>query len=89
MSTRYLSSWASPMAQQVKNLPAVQEIQTTWVWSLGWEEPLEEAIVTQSSILAWKIPWTEESGGPQFKRSQESETTEQLSVHNGVARGSS
>ena len=41
----------------VKNLPVVQE---TWVQSLGWEDPLEKGIATQSSILAWRIPWTEE-----------------------------
>ena len=52
------------MAQQVKNLLAVQETQETWVQSLGWEDPLEEAMATHSSILAWKIPWTEETGGP-------------------------
>ena len=46
----------------VKNPPAVQE---TWVQSLGWEDPLEEGMATNSSILAWKIPWTEESGGLQ------------------------
>ena len=45
------------MAQIVKNLPAMQE---TWVLSLGWEDPLEKEMVTHSSILAWKIPWTEE-----------------------------
>ena len=50
------SSRASPVAQMVKNLPALQE---TWVRSLGWEEPLEKEMVTHSSILAWKIPWTE------------------------------
>ena len=44
----------------VKNLPAVQEMQ---VQSLGWDNPLEEDVATHSSILAWKIPWTEESGG--------------------------
>ena len=55
------SSWgASFLTQTVKNLPAVQE---TRVQSLGWEEPLEKAVVTHSSILAWKISWTEESGG--------------------------
>ena len=43
-----------------KNLPAVQE---TWVQSLGWEDPLEKEMTTHSSILAWKIPWTEEPGG--------------------------
>ena len=42
-----------------KNLPAMQE---TKVQSLGWEEPLEEGTATHSSILAWKIPWTEEIG---------------------------
>ena len=47
------------MAQMVKNLPAMQEI---WVRSLGWKDPLEKGMVTHSSILAWKIPWTEESG---------------------------
>ena len=46
-------SWASLVAQTVKNLPAMQE---TWVWSLGWEDPLEEVIATHSSILAWRIP---------------------------------
>ena len=52
------------MAQQVKNLLAVQETQETWVQSLGWEDPLEEAMATHSSILAWRIPWTEEPDGP-------------------------
>ena len=45
------------MAQTVKNLPAVWE---TWVGCLGWEDPLEEGMATHSSILAWRIPWTEE-----------------------------
>ena len=44
----------------VKNLPAMQE---TWVQSLGWEDPLEEGMTTYCSILAWRIPWTEEPGG--------------------------
>ena len=48
------------MAQMVKNLPAVWE---TWVRSLGWEDPLEKSMATLSSILAWRIPWTEEPGG--------------------------
>ena len=55
------------MAQTVKNLPAVQETQ---VPSLGWEDPLEKGVVTHSSILAWKIPWTEEPGGLQSMGSQ-------------------
>ena len=51
----------------VKNLPAMQE---TWVQSLGWEDPLEKGMATHSSILAWRIPWTEEPGGLQSMRSQ-------------------
>ena len=50
------------MAQMVKNLPAMQETQ---VWSLGREDPLEKKMATHSSILAWRIPWTEEPGGLQ------------------------
>ena len=49
-------------AETVKNLPAMWE---TWVRSLGWEDPLKEGMATQSSILAWKISWTEEPGGLQ------------------------
>ena len=48
-----------PLAQQAKNLPAMQEM---WVRSLGWEVPLEEGMATHSSILAWRMPWTEEPG---------------------------
>ena len=47
------------LAQMVKNLPAMRE---TWVLSLDWEDPLEKGMVTHSSILAWRIPWTEEPG---------------------------
>ena len=50
------------VAQRVKCLPAMQE---TWVWSLGREYPLEKEMATHSSILAWRIPWTEEPGGLQ------------------------
>ena len=46
----------------VKNLPAMQETQEMWVQSLGREDPLEEGMATYSSILAWRIPWTEEPG---------------------------
>ena len=53
---------ASRVAQTVKNLPAMQE---TWVQVLGREDPLEEEMATHSSILAWRIPWTEEPGGLQ------------------------
>ena len=51
----------------VKNLPAMQE---TRVQSLGREDPLEKEMATHSSILAWRIPWTEEPGGLQFMGSQ-------------------
>ena len=50
---------ASLVAQVVKNLHAIWE---TWVLSLGWEDPLEEGMATHSSILTWRIPWTEEPG---------------------------
>ena len=55
------------MAQTVKNLLAMQE---TGIQSLGWEDPLEEGMATHSSILAWRIPWTEEPGGLQSIGSQ-------------------
>ena len=58
------------MAQRVKNLPAMQEPQEMQVRSLGQEDPLKEEIATHSSILAWRILWTEEPGGLQSKRSQ-------------------
>ena len=51
----------------IKNLPVMQEIQ---VRSLGWEDPLEKGMTTHSSILAWRIPWTKESGGLQSVGSQ-------------------
>ena len=60
-------SGASLVARLVNDLPAVQEI---WVWSLGWEDPLEKEMATHSSILAWKISWTEEPGGLQSMGSQ-------------------
>ena len=52
--------WASLVAQMVKNLPAVQETRAP---SLVWDNPLEKGMATQSSILAWGIPWMEEPGG--------------------------
>ena len=63
-------SRASLMAQQVKNPPAVQETQETQIWSLRQEDPLEDEMATHSSILVWKIPWTEEPGRLQFIGSQ-------------------
>ena len=59
----------------VKNLPEMQE---TWVQFLGWEDLLAEGMATHFSILAWRIPWTEESGGLQSMRSQ---SQAQLSTH--------
>ena len=50
------------LLQLVKNPPAMQE---TLVWFLSWKDPLEEGMAIHSSILAWRIPWTEESGGLQ------------------------
>ena len=55
------------IAQMVKNMPAIQE---TWVQSLGLEDPLEKGMATHSSILAWRIPQTEEPGGLQSTGSQ-------------------
>ena len=57
-------SWASLVAQPVKNPSAMQE---TWAQSLDREDPLEKGMATHSSILAWRIPWTEEPGGLQSK----------------------
>ena len=48
----------------------MQETQETWIWSLGQEDPLEKALVTHASILAWKISWTEQPDGLQAKTSQ-------------------
>ena len=53
------------MAQWIKNPPAMQEMQETWVQPLGREDPPEEGMATHSSILAWRTPWTEEPGGLQ------------------------
>ena len=59
--------WGAPRSSVVKNLPIVQE---TWVRSLDWEDPLELEMATHSSILAWKIPWTDKPGGLQSMGSQ-------------------
>ena len=58
----------------VKNLPVMQEVQENPVQSLGWEDSLEEEMVTCSSTLAWRIPWTEEPGGLQSYRITKSQT---------------
>ena len=65
------------LAHTVKNLSAIQE---TWVLSLGWEDPLDESMATHSNILAWRIPWREESGGIQSTGGKELDTTKQLSI---------
>ena len=77
---------ASLVVQRVKNLPATQE---TWVLSLGQEDPPEKIMATHSSILTWRIPWTEEPGRLQSGCSpwtcKESDTTELL-IHTHVPR---
>ena len=76
--------WASLEAQMINNLPIVQE---TWVRSLGREDPLEKGMALHSSILAWRIPWTEEPGGLQSVGSQRVKRTGRLTAH--TWRGSS
>ena len=66
----YMLLGSFPGGSEIKNPPAKQE---TWVWSLGWEDPLEKEMATHSSIPAWEIPWTEEPDGLQFMRSQKVE----------------
>jgi len=70
---------ANPIVRafQVKNLLVMQE---TWVQSLGWEDPLEEDMATHSSILAWRIPWTEEPVGLQSMGLQRVNVTERLTL---------
>ena len=72
---------ASLVVQRLKHLPAMWE---TWVRSLGQEDPLEKEMATHSSILAWRIPWTEELGGLQYTGRKESDTTERLHFHFGL-----
>ena len=66
-----LLSWGFLGGSEVKNLPAMQEMQ---VPSLGWEDPLEKEMAPYSSILAWRIPWTEEPGGLQSMGLKKSQT---------------
>ena len=70
-------SWASLLAQMVKNLPAMRE---TWARSLGWEDPLEQGKATHSSILAWRIPMDREAWWAPVPGIEESDTTEPLSA---------
>ena len=74
-----LKSKASLVAQRLKRLPLMQE---TWVRSLGQEDALEKEMASHSSILAWRIPWTEETGGLYSPRGhKESDTTERLNFN--------
>ena len=76
-----LEPWASLVTQRVKNLPAMQE---TWVQFLGKEDALEKEMATHSTILAWRIPWTDEPGRLQSMGSQESDMTYQLNHRVGA-----
>ena len=68
------------MAQWVKNPPAMQEMLETQIRPLNQEDPLAEGMAPHSSILAWRIPWTEEPGRLQSEGFEESDTTKQLST---------
>ena len=93
MNTKSWPIWTLPIyyraflvVQLVKNPPAMRE---TWVWSLGWEDPLEKGKATHSSILAWRSPWTEEPGRLQSMGLQ-SDMTQWLSFsHKSCLSGSS
>ena len=85
-------TWASLVAQIVKNPLAMRE---TWVQSLAWEDPLEKGMATHSSILAWRIPWTQEPGELSPGGGKESHTAERgscgawtsdLTLHSAKAR---
>ena len=67
----------------VKNPPAMQE---TWVHSLGWKDPLEEGMATYSSILSWKIPWTEEPCGLQSPRGHKEVEPTEVTGHVGTQK---
>ena len=66
------------MTQRVKNPPAMQDTQETWVLSLGWKDSLEKEMAIHSSILAWEIPWTGRLAGYSPQGLRESDMTEQL-----------
>ena len=77
LATIFTSQLTSMVAQKVKNLPAMRETQVQF---LGWEDPLEEEMATHSSILAWKIPWTEKPGRLQLMGSQRLDSAERPSL---------
>ena len=68
-----LLTWGLPGSSAVENR-TIQEIQETWIWSFGLEDPLEEEMESHSSILAWRISWPEEPGGLQSMGSQKNQT---------------
>ena len=70
-----------PDSSVVKNPPAIQETQESWVRFLGWEDPLEKEMAAHSSILAWKMLWTWEPGGYSPQGSKESDMTERANTH--------
>ena len=70
--------WTSLVAQTVKNPPAMQETQ---VQSLGWEDPLEKGMAIHTSILIWRIPWTEEPGGLQSMELQSQTQPKRPTLH--------
>ena len=72
---------ATLIAQLVKNPPVMQE---TWIQFLGQEDPLEKGMATHFSILAWRIPWREESGGLQYMGLQKLVMAEWLTQHNNT-----
>ena len=74
----YCTHGASLVDQTVKSLPAMKE---TWIQSLDQEDPVQKGMATHSSILAWRIPWTEEPGRLQFTRSQRVRHPRRNSIH--------
>ena len=82
LPTPWNSSFPSDLA--VKNLPAIQEM---WVQSLGGEDPLEDAMATHSSILAWRIPWAEEPGAYSPQGHKESDTTKHTHTRLEISQG--
>ena len=76
-----------PAGSAVENPPAVQEPQETHIRSLGREDPLEEGVATHTSVLVWRIPQTEESGGLQSMGSQSQTWLKRLSTHTCTAEG--
>ena len=80
LRSKILIPWISPcslVAQTVKNLSSVREI---WVRAQGWEDPLEKGMATHSSVLAWRIPWTEKLSGLQSMGSQKDGHAERLTL---------